>query len=131
MTVQELMDYCNGKPGATIDFPFGDEPICYKLNKKLFAQIYPRQENYKITLKCDPDLALALRAQYPEVVVRGYHCPPLLQPYWNTVWLHSMEEELVLRMIDHSYEQVMKSFSKKQQAILKKELEIVNRTEPN
>lgn len=37
---------------VTLVYSFGDVQICYKLNKKVFAQIYPHQEDYKITLKC-------------------------------------------------------------------------------
>lgn len=32
MQVQEIKDYCMSKLGAYEDCPFGDIPICYKLN---------------------------------------------------------------------------------------------------
>lgn len=55
MNVNEIMEYCKNKKHAYLDYPFGDIPICVKLNKKIFAQIYPNANanDYKITLKCD------------------------------------------------------------------------------
>jgi len=115
MNTEELIQYCCNKPKAYIDYPFGKEPICIKVNKKIFAEIYPHEKNFKITLKCEPILADFFRTQYPEVVVRGYHCPPVQQPYRNTVWINKIDDNILVGMIDHSYEQVLKTFSKKTQ----------------
>lgn len=112
---EELIQYCCKKKKAYIDYPFGKEPICIKVNKKLFAEIYPQDSNYKITLKCEPVLAEFFRSQYPNVVVRGCHCPPVQQPYRNTVWVNKIDDGVLYSMIDHSYDQVIKSFSKKAQ----------------
>lgn len=60
-----------------------------------------------------------LRQAYPEVVVRGYHCPPVQQPYWNTVDLTRFPVEELPHLIDLAYEAVLSGFSKKiQQEIL-------------
>jgi predicted DNA-binding protein (MmcQ/YjbR family) len=127
LMVEEIIEYCSKKPEAYIDYPFGDIPICFKLNKKIFAQIYPRKENYKITLKCEPILGDFYRQQYPEIVVRGYHCPPIQQPYWNTVYIDRIPVEVLFNMIDHSYRQVILSFSKKiQKELLEKTNEVIN-----
>lgn len=112
---EELIQYCCKKKKAYIDYPFGKEPICMKVNKKIFAEIYPQENNYKITLKCEPILAVFFRSQYPNVVVRGYHCPPVQQPYRNTVWVNKIDDGVLYNMIDHSYDQVIKSFSKRVQ----------------
>ncbi len=104
MTVDEIISYCLGKNGAYVDFPFGDTPMCIKVAKRLFAQIYPRPEDLKITLNCDRVMGEILRSKYPGVVVRGYHCPPRQQPYFNTVYLDGTVPDDELRsMIDHSY----------------------------
>lgn len=113
--LEELIQYCCSKKKAYIDYPFGIEPICIKVNGKIFAEIYPKESNYKITLKCEPILADFFRNQYPDIVVRGYHCPPVQQPYRNTVWINKSDDNILYGMIDHSYEQVIKSFSKKVQ----------------
>ena len=48
-------------------------------------------------------------------VVRGYHCPPVQQPYWNTIYLDDFPDGELLNMIDHAYETVFNGFSKKVQ----------------
>jgi len=88
MTPEEIKTYCRNKQNATEEFPFGDVPICYKLNGKIFAQLYPYEHDYKITLKCTADAGHFYRMAYPGTVVRGYYCPPVQQPYWNTVHLN-------------------------------------------
>lgn len=47
--------------------------------------------------------------------MRGYHCPPVQQPYWNTISLDGFPEEELLFMIDHAYDTVVAGFSKKVQ----------------
>ncbi len=110
-----IKDYCLSKPKAYEDGPFGEWPICYKVNGKIFAQLYPD----KITLKCTAFQGEMFRQAYPDIVVRGYHCPPVQQPYWNTIDLMQFPEEELPHMIDLAYEAVVTKFSKKvQQEIL-------------
>lgn len=111
MTIDEIKAYCLQKNKAYEDRPFGANPVCYKLNGKIFAQVYPD----KITLKCTAFSGDALRQAYPGAVVRGYHCPPVQQPYWNTIYLDRFPPEALPNMIDHAYETVLGSFSKKVQ----------------
>ena len=116
MLVNEIIEYCQKKSKAYIDYPFGDIPICFKVNKKIFAEIYPLENDYKITLKCDPLLAELYRRQYEDVVIRGYHCPPVQAIYRNTIYINkTVSDEIIYEMIDHSYDEVIKSFSKKVQ----------------
>ena len=61
---EEIIQYCLGKKEAYVDYPFGDIPICFKVKNKLFAQLYPLDNDYKITLKCDVLLAEIYRKQY-------------------------------------------------------------------
>lgn len=114
MVLHELLFYCLEKKGAYLDNSFGKEPILVKVNHKVFAEIYPKEDNYKITLKCEPSLADYYRSTFPNVVVRGYHCPSMHQPYRNTVYINkTVSDELLREMIDHSYDRVLKGFSGK------------------
>ncbi len=122
MDIKVLTDYCKSKHKSYIDYPFGDIPICFKLNGKIFAQIYPNKEDYKITLKCEPLTGDFYRQIYPGIVVRGYHCPPVQQPYWNTIYIDEIPDEELLNMVDHAYDCVLKSFSKKKQREIEQEL---------
>ena len=105
--------YCLNKNKAYIDYPFGDIPICFKVNNRLFAQLYPLEDDYKITLKCDVLLAELYRKQYKDIVIKGYHCPPVQAAHFNTIYINEIDEKVFLEMIDYSYDIVVKSFSKK------------------
>lgn len=102
-------------------FPFGYIPVCYKVCGRLFIEIYPKEENLKITLRCDTVLAEAWRQQYPGVVVAGYHCPARQKPYKNTVYVNQgLPDELIYRMIDHSYDDAVKRLKRTERDILEK-----------
>ncbi len=114
MTTDEIINYCLQKPGAYIDFPFGNVPICVKVGKRLFAQMYPHKDDYKITLNCDIISGEFYRNLYPGTVVRGYHCPRVQQPYFNTIYLNGIVSDDELKvMIDHSYSTVTKKLPRK------------------
>lgn len=115
MSPEEIKVYCLSKHKSCETYPFGDVPICYKLNGKIFAQLYPYDWDYKITLKCTAEAGEFYRSVYSGKVVRGYHCPPVQQPYWNTIYLDDFSDEELLNMIDLAYETVLQSFSKKAQ----------------
>lgn len=116
MTTEEILNYCLAKPGAYIDFPFGDIPVCVKVGKRLFAQLYPKQEDCKITLNCDRVMGEMYRNSYLDVVTRGYHCPPAQQPYFNTIRLKGVVSgDELKKMIDHSYTIVVKKLPKQLQ----------------
>ncbi|PZR18930.1 MAG: MmcQ-like protein [Flavobacterium psychrophilum] len=66
-----------------------------------------------VNLKCDPDRALELRAQH-EAIEPGYH---MSKVHWNTITVDGDVPEKMLReLIDHSYELVFKSLTKKLQS---------------
>ena len=117
MDSYEIKTYCLSKPKTAETYPFGDVPICYKVNGKIFAQLYPE----KITLKCTAFSGQMFRQGYPGIEVRGYHCPPVQQPYWNTIDLSRFPEEHLPMMIDHAYDTVVSSFPKKIQKQIKEE----------
>jgi len=71
----------------------------------MFALIAVTETPLRINLKCDPELALHLRAAYP-AVQPGYH---MNKKHWNTVTIDgSVPEEDIISMIDDSYNLVSK-----------------------
>lgn len=125
MKSDEIIEFCLKKNKAYIDYPFGDIPICFKVNNKIFAELYPLENDYKITLKCDPLLAELYRKQYEGVVIRGYHCPPVQAIYRNTVYINqTVSDEIIYEMIDHSYDEVIKSFPRKVQKQILEKIEV-------
>ena len=115
MTSEEVLQYCLTKPNSYTDQPFHDDTLCVKLNKKIFAQLFILGGENKVTLKCNPESADFYRQMFPDLVKRGYHCPPVQQPFWNTMPVIEIPDDEMMNMIDHAYEQVLKSFSKKVQ----------------
>ena len=101
--------YCLAKPGAMETYPFGEFPVCYKVCGKIFAQLYPD----KITLKCTAFSGEAFRSAYLGIITRGYHCPRVQQPYWNTIDLARFPSEELPMMIDHAYETVVGKLPKR------------------
>ena len=106
---------CQAEPGAVEDYPFGDEVAVFKVVGRMFALVPLGQAPGSISLKCDPDRAIGLRARYPGITP-GYH---LSKRHWNTVTLDgSVPDEEVLELIDHSYDLVVAQLTKAQRAQL-------------
>ena len=102
-------------PVAVPGYPFGPDAQVWKVGGKMFA-IVAEDEPPRISLKCDPDLALELRAQYPQAVVGGYH---LDKRHWNTVTVDgSIPDVDIDDWIGHSYDLVVASLPKKVRATL-------------
>ncbi len=117
--ISEIQSYCMRKPGAYEARPFGESPICFKVMGKIFVQLHPNKSFYKVTLKCEPEQAELYRMLYPGILVRGYHCPPVQQPYWNTIDLDAFtDEQMLWQMIDEAYDAVVNKLTKKARAQL-------------
>jgi predicted DNA-binding protein (MmcQ/YjbR family) len=115
LNAQDVIDYCLQKPGAYLNTPFGAEPLCARVGKRIFAEIYFMRP--WVTLKCEPVFGMAMRQAYPENVRRGYHCPPVQQPYANTVTLDgTVPDDVLLEMIDHSYGRALSTLTKTERA---------------
>jgi len=106
--------YCLTKLGAVEDYPFGPDVIVFKIGAKMFALMARRNNQNVLSLKCDIDYSLILRQQYASITP-GYH---LNKRCWNTLILDgSIPEKEIIALIDHSYELVFKSLSRKIKAV--------------
>jgi len=73
---------------------------------------WERQEP-SVNLKCDPERALELRANY-DAINEGYHMSKI---HWNTIGINQDVPDAMLKsLIDHSYDLVFKSLTKRLQA---------------
>jgi len=113
MTAQQVIERCLSYNGAYLDYPFGPETTIVKVGKtadkpgRIFAQVFELKGKDTITLNCERMTGEFYRQMYPDVVVRGYHCPPVQQPYFNTFPLDGkVPDEMIAEMIDHSYQTV-------------------------
>ena len=109
MDIETIRDYCLAKKGTTEGFPFGEDILVFKVMGKMTACIWLGQPDL-ITLKCDPEYAIELRERYPGIE-GAYH---FNKKYWNQVSLKGdIDDKLILSLIDHSYEEVIKKFTRK------------------
>ncbi|MDM8521848.1 MmcQ/YjbR family DNA-binding protein [Desulfococcaceae bacterium HSG8] len=116
MELDPLRDYLLTKAGAYQDFPFGPDAMVFKVMKKMFALVAWGEDPLRITLKCDPDLALSLREVY-ESVRPGYY---MNKKHWNTVTLDgTVPDDEIFAMIDDSYQLVVKTLRKADKEKLK------------
>lgn len=108
MDIEAIREYCLGKKGTEECLPFDDVNLVVKVMGKMFILIDLEGAN-RICLKCDPEYALELREQYNSIE-GAYH---FNKKYWNQVALDGdAGESLIKSMIDHSYEEVIKKFTK-------------------
>lgn len=109
MDCEAIRAYLAAKKGATEDYPFDPETLVFKVAGKMFALLSLDEDPVRVTLKCDPAEAEALRAQYP-AVQPGYY---MNKAHWNTVTLDgSVPEAELQEMADRSYELVVRGLKK-------------------
>lgn len=103
MGPEQFIDAALWFPEAEESEPFGPGPLVYKIaRQKMFALLTPGpgEGPAVVNLKCDPDLALELRAEFP-AVTPGWH---MSKRHWNSVRLDgSVPDDELLDMLDHSY----------------------------
>jgi predicted DNA-binding protein (MmcQ/YjbR family) len=104
MTAAGLRRFCLGRAGASEEFPFRPQTSVFKVAGKMFALSALGSRPLKVSLKCEPELAEALRDSYAEIQP-GYH---LNKRHWNTVALDgSLPDSMVRDMIEDSYDLVV------------------------
>jgi len=102
--IEKFRSYCLSKKGVTEEFPFDADTLVFKVMGKMFALTSLDQTELSINLKCDPEKAEMLRAQYP-AVTPGYH---MSKKHWNTVAVDgTIPLKTLLAMIDESYDLVV------------------------
>jgi predicted DNA-binding protein (MmcQ/YjbR family) len=109
LNLEQISELASALSGVVEEQPFGPEVDVLKVGGKIFAILSPESSPESISLKCDPELAVALRLQY-DAVIPGYH---LNKRLWNTVHLDgTIPDEEIVQMVNHSYDQVVAGLSK-------------------
>ena len=114
MNIEEFRDYCITKKGVTEESPFGPDTLVFKVMGKMFA--LTSIDTYEfVNLKCDPDRAIDLRERY-HGIKPGWHMNKTL---WNSVYVNDdVSDPQNYELIDHSYQLIVDSLTKKLQAEL-------------
>ncbi len=109
MHIEEFRTYCLSKPGATESFPFDEVTLVFKVMTKMFALTGLGGEGFTVNLKCNPERALDLREEFPEIQA-GYH---MSKKHWNTIDFEgSLDDDFLIELIDHSYDLVVSKLKK-------------------
>jgi predicted DNA-binding protein (MmcQ/YjbR family) len=104
MNPSELRDRCLSFPGAEETFPFASKTSVFKVGGKMFALSQLGADSLRVSLKCEPRLAEALRGAHA-AVIPGYH---LNKRHWNTVVIDgSLSDVAIHDMIEDSYDLVV------------------------
>src|SRR3954454_9005199 len=110
-----LHDLCLSFHGAEETFPFGPETSVFKVAGKMFALSQLDAESLRVSLKCEPQLAEALRGAHA-AVIPGYH---LNKRHWNTVILDgSLADNAIRDMIQDSYDLVVSKLPRARRSAL-------------
>ena len=116
MNLETFYEYCLSKKAVTEHFPFDEDTLVFKVGGKMFALSSLKQwekQEPSVNLKCEPERALELRANY-DAINEGYHMSKI---HWNTVAINQdVPDAMIKALIDHSYDLIFKSLTKKIQA---------------
>lgn len=115
MNIQQFYEFCLSKKGVTEHFPFDEETLVFKVGGKMFCLTSLKEWEKgtpSLNLKCNPERAEELRAEY-EAIIPGWHMSKI---HWNTVAFNSdVSDKMMCELINHSYELVYNSLTKKNQ----------------
>lgn len=108
MDIETVREYCLSKRAATEEFPFDDTTLVFKVGGKMFACM-PLEKADMLILKCDAEYAFELREEY-SAIEPAWH---FNKKYWNQLRISELEEGLLKRLIDHSYDEVIRKMPRK------------------
>jgi len=115
MNIEALRVYCLKKKGVEETFPFDEVTLVFKVMGKMFLLTGLDAPEFRINVKCDPEKAMELRENYPDVIP-GFH---MNKKHWNSVFCErDLDDKLIIEMIDHSYDLVVSKLTKKAKAEL-------------
>ena len=109
MNIENFRDICLSLPLVAEDTPFDETTAVFRLKGKIFACIATEYPD-KVVLKCDPALALELRAQYG-AVQGAWHWN---KKYRNDITLNgSLSDASITALVHHAYTEVNKKLPKR------------------
>ena len=111
--MQQLMERALTFPAACAENPFGADSICIRIGPHgpIFLSLMPGCS--WASFRCEPQMGQIWRTEFPGTVRRGWHCPPVQQPYNNTVTLDgTVPPDVLEAMLEHSYARALKGLTK-------------------
>src|SRR5690554_7155000 len=124
MDIWQVHDFAATLPEVSEDFPFDETTLAMRVMDKIFLLMNVEKTPASVNLKCEPERAVELRAQY-EGILPGYH---MSKRHWNTVMLgQDVRPELMRELIKHSYERVVAGLKKAEREQIKAMREALGR----
>ena len=115
MHIESFRAYCLQKKGVTESFPFNETALVFKVLDKMFALTSVDNPEFQINLKCNPERSLFLREEYHQITP-AFH---MNKKHWNTIWVTpDFPRDLLVELIDHSYDLVVAKMTKKNRELL-------------
>jgi len=115
MHIEQFREFCLDKKGVSESFPFNEDALVFKVLNKMFALTSLSSEEFKVSLKCDPDKAILLRDEF-ESIIPAFH---MNKKHWNAVNAETLQNsDLFIELINHSYDMVIKGMTKKDRLLL-------------
>ena len=112
MHVEDLRELLASLPASAEEQPFGPDVLVYRIGPggKMFALFGIDDVPLRVNLKCDPDRAVALRDEYPDAVLPGYH---MNKKQWNTVVIEGVPPALFRDLVQHSWDLIVASLPRR------------------
>lgn len=99
MSIEEIRTYALSLPYTVETMPFDDTTLVYKVGGKWFA-VADLDQNDKVVVKCDPDIAIELRDLHEEIT-EAWH---FNKRHWNAIRLTGdLAESFIYEQIYNSY----------------------------
>ena len=109
MDIESIWKFCLSKNGAEETFPFNPSTLVFKVGGKMFA-LFDVDNFTGINLKCNPERSIELRESYSGIT-SAFH---MNKKHWITVKINQdVDSSLILELVNHSYDLVHSSLSKK------------------
>jgi len=101
---EEVLTQCRLLDGIELSYPFDEGTAVFKVGGRMLALISLGDTPGRVTVKCDPDAAVALRGSYG-AIQPGYH---MNKRHWITITLGAdVPDALVTDLVADSYSLVV------------------------
>ncbi|MEL6350970.1 MAG: MmcQ/YjbR family DNA-binding protein [Cyanobacteria bacterium J06627_28] len=109
MNRADLEAYLEAMQGAERTYPFGPDPLVFKVMDKMFAYVSNKEGIDIVTIKCIP-FDGALLAENYKAITPGYH---MSKKHWITIALtDEIPDDMLSDLMDKSYELVVSKLTK-------------------
>lgn len=109
MNIEEVREYALSMPGATEDQAYGADWVLFRIEGKIFLHIWLNSPEPTCAIKLPPEQGQQLRDHY-DGIRPAYH---LNKVHWNDIYLDEIDDEMVKKLIEESYQLVFSKLSQR------------------